>query len=99
MNIETKSITQEEFHFLLGTDAAGSHPLLHDEREWWKGNQRIGIIIFDKFDKDWSYAALAQNPEGKYQAFKTRVSLESIDAARVQLLSSFTDQLEPDWYK
>lgn len=96
---EPKSITKDEFSFILGSDVPRSRPDLHNEREWWKANQRVGAVVFDTFDKDWAFVALAQNPQGVYQLYASAVSLSSLEEARTRLHTAFNEQLEPNWYE
>jgi len=93
------SITKEEFHLIFDNDQVGSHPMLHEEKEWWKGNKRIGLIIQDKVDHDWSYVALCQaDPTGKYQAFEISSSCPTIEEARKNLFAAFEVTLPDGWW-
>jgi hypothetical protein len=98
MSTEIKNITKEEFQFIFDKDQPGSIPQLHNEREWLKGNQRLGIIILDKIDNDWSYVAMAQDPDNDYRAYETATSFKSIDEARSLLIASMQGPLPKDWW-
>lgn len=93
-----KRITKDEFYTTAGSKV-GSHPRLHDEKEWWTGNGRLGVVILDKIDGDWSWVALAQNPKGGWQAYDIEASRSSIDKARSELFESFEKKLKEGWWK
>jgi hypothetical protein len=90
-------ITEQEFR---GVTAQVPNPLVHDEREWWRGNDRYGVVIRDKVDQDWSWVTLAQNPHTKaWQAFDLGTSLANQDEARDKMLHAMEKPLNNGWYR
>jgi len=81
------SITREEFHETLGPDGPpGPHPRFHEEREWWKSDDRLGVIIRDKIDDDWSWVNMAIDPfDGKWRCCDLAAGAKSQDEARMAL--------------
>lgn len=85
-------ITQQEFQRTIGSENR-SHPQLHSAQEWWRGDGRVGVIILDKVDNDWSWVALSQTPGSGWKAYRTKVSQPSIGEARKQLFAAFGEKL------
>lgn len=62
------------------------------ERAWFatKNRERLGIVTFDTVDRDWGYVILEPDESGCYRAVDNDVSIESMDAARHQLVSKMS---------
>jgi hypothetical protein len=51
------------------------------ERAWFKHEGRLGIVLLDNTDKDWSFVALMKDQVGVFRAFDVGVSFPSEAAA------------------
>jgi hypothetical protein len=62
---------------------------IFEETEWFAddGGTVIGLIALDKVDKDWFIGVLGRDERGTFRAIDVESSIESIDAARLQLIA------------
>jgi|KBSMisStandDraft_5_1062788.scaffolds.fasta_scaffold22739_5 hypothetical protein len=62
---------------------------IFEEKEWFAddGGIVIGLIALDKADKDWFIGVLGRDERGTFRAIDVESSIESIDAARLQLIA------------
>jgi hypothetical protein len=52
------------------------------ERFWFKHGDRLGIVLFDNVDSDWSLVALSKDAAGVYRAFDVSCSYPDAAAAK-----------------
>jgi hypothetical protein len=62
---------------------------IFEEKEWFAddGGIVIGLIALDKADKDWFICVLGRDERDTFRAIDVESSIESLDAARVQLIA------------
>ena len=60
-----------------------------EERFWYEHHPFLGIVLFDKIDKDWSYVALHRE-DGVFRCFDLGVSFNSPKEAEFALEKSLT---------
>jgi hypothetical protein len=73
-------ITEQEF---------ASHNIYHGpfgqvfttERAWFKCGVRLGIVLLDNVDKDWSFVALEKDQGGVFRAFDVGTSFPTEETA------------------
>ncbi|HEV2294109.1 MAG TPA: hypothetical protein VGR35_09635 [Tepidisphaeraceae bacterium] len=67
--------------------------MLADERGWFADDAGniVGVVLFDKTDKDWAWVMLGRDPKGKFRAINTNVSLESQEDAQKDLMAKMAE--------
>lgn len=87
---DVQQISRAEYKRLGGVDRRSTladeifgRPVT-DERAWFSYGPRLGIVLFDNVDHDWSWVVLARDPD-RFAAVDVGTSLASFDDARRQL--------------
>lgn len=60
-----QQITKEEFHKQCPFHG---HPAIHEEKEWFRLGDVLGVLIWDKPDRDWSHVLLLLGEGSLYRA-------------------------------
>src|SRR5699024_8733588 len=91
MKKNIREITKYEFEKF---DVANEGPIgiFATEKQWFTNtkNNVLGIVLQDNIDKDWSYVILGLDEENVYRAIDVRVSEETIENVREQLINSMS---------
>ena len=89
-------ITLQEYERLGGIH--NQSPLgLTTEKVWYKHDGRLGIVLFDNVDHDWSFVALAYDPLPHVKSFRcydVGASFKTFDLAADALANAIVR--EPD---
>ena len=83
-----REITENEFEQF--NVAKGPIGFFATEKQWFADteNKILGILLEDKIDKDWSYVILGIDEEETYRAMDVKVSEESNENIRKNLINS-----------
>lgn len=83
-----REITENEFEQF--NVAKGPIGFFATEKQWFADteNKILGIVLEDKIDKDWSYVILGIDEEETYRAIDVKVSEESNENIRRNLIKS-----------
>jgi hypothetical protein len=81
-----KPITSGEFHQFC--PHYPTQPWLIGEHEWWRSEagHLLGVVTFDKFDRDWGCVVLGKDEHGQFRAINVQVSFSDIADARHYLM-------------
>lgn len=91
MKKNIREITKYEFEKF---DVAKEGPvgIFATEKQWFADteNKVLGIVLQDNIDKDWSYVILGIDEENIYRAIDVKVSVETIENIRENLIQSMS---------
>ena len=92
-----KSISIEEFNS-FGPARGPMIGVFILEKEWFADSSRdiIGTLTFDQTDKDWGYAILARHEDGRYRWIEGKVSIESRNKAKTEIVSTMERMVRTD---
>lgn len=79
-------ITQFEFVATTGSDGVSG---IHSSKEWWAGKGRMGVVVLDLVDDDWSWVLLCKE-EDLWSLHSQGINFPSIDDARSRLMEAFS---------
>jgi hypothetical protein len=82
-----KPLTSAQFARIIGSEN-GPNPALHWEIAWFASadEKRVGAVILDLVDKDFSWVLLAVDGYGRFVCVDLAVSLLSAEAAEAALI-------------
>jgi|5_EtaG_2_1085323.scaffolds.fasta_scaffold00148_26 HJR/Mrr/RecB family endonuclease len=86
-----REISEYEFE-QFNVAKAGPVGIFATEEQWFANsdNKLLGIVLKDKIDKDWSYVILGIDEHETYRAIDVKVSEESIELIRKELIRSMS---------
>jgi hypothetical protein len=62
-----------------------------EERFWYKHEDRLGIVLFDKIDKDWSFVVLCEHRDGRYRCYDLGTSFKDSKSAEAALQTAINN--------
>lgn len=90
---QLKPISKSRFDYLCDHSFL---ELFAREEEWWSDSKEhlLGIILLDRFDKDWSWVVLCRDEHGRFRGIDLAVSISTRDEARTALQNKMREYSE-----
>ncbi|MFH1560817.1 MAG: glycosaminoglycan attachment protein [Chloroflexota bacterium] len=84
-----KSLTRFQFQAFGQLERPPAYHFLVEEHEWYADDTEntLGVLFRDKIDDDWAYVVMRRGPDSKFRCVEVDSSFETIETARIMLLS------------
>jgi hypothetical protein len=77
-------------------------PFTTTEKVWYMHADRLGIVLLDNIDNDWSFVALAHDPRCRigmaYRCYDVGASFKTFDLAEAALADAIAVGPDADFY-
>lgn len=89
------SIPRQRFNALAGYVRQPAFVMMLDELEWYSvaEDRALGVVFRDRIDDDFSWIILGRDGLKRFRGVDLRVSIESVDAARNELIYLMENKL------